>query len=210
MSGNVESGSARRPRVIARPAVPPGPLAALKGLLYELYLQAGAPTLDRIADWVREDQDLAGAPGRDSVSRIIGDVATPGSQADVVAVAITLARAAGRDPDGTARRARDLWTAARMASARVPAAGIRASEADPRRLGVHAAISVPGVPDEILPEYVPRPGRRRTSRRGRLRLAVHGQDRLRPVPPMPYVPSDRRIRLASAFVATCAPASART
>ena len=30
------------------------------------------------------------------------------------------------------------------------------SEADPRRLGVHAAISVPGVPDEVLPEYVPR------------------------------------------------------
>jgi thioredoxin-like negative regulator of GroEL len=29
-------------------------------------------------------------------------------------------------------------------------------EADPRRLGVHAAISVPGVPDDVLPEYVPR------------------------------------------------------
>jgi hypothetical protein len=29
-------------------------------------------------------------------------------------------------------------------------------EVHPRRLGVHAAISVPGVPDEILPEYVPR------------------------------------------------------
>ncbi len=37
-----------------------------------------------------------------------------------------------------------------------PPGAIRASEADPRRLGVHAAISVPGVPDEILPEYVPR------------------------------------------------------
>ena len=33
---------------------------------------------------------------------------------------------------------------------------VRVSEADPRRLGVHAAISVPGVPDEVLPEYVPR------------------------------------------------------
>jgi hypothetical protein len=30
------------------------------------------------------------------------------------------------------------------------------SEAEPRRLGVHAAISVPGVPDEVPPEYVPR------------------------------------------------------
>ena len=37
-----------------------------------------------------------------------------------------------------------------------PAGAVRVSEADPRRLGVHAAISVPGVPNEVLPEYVPR------------------------------------------------------
>jgi hypothetical protein len=37
-----------------------------------------------------------------------------------------------------------------------PASVVRAGEADPRRLGVHAAISVPGVPDEVPPEYVPR------------------------------------------------------
>ena len=37
-----------------------------------------------------------------------------------------------------------------------PAGAVRAGNADPRRLGVHAAISVPGVPDEGLPEYVPR------------------------------------------------------
>ena len=35
-----------------------------------------------------------------------------------------------------------------------PAGGIRVREADPRLLGVHAAISVPGVPDEVPPEYV--------------------------------------------------------
>jgi thioredoxin-like negative regulator of GroEL len=39
---------------------------------------------------------------------------------------------------------------------RAPTGGVRVSEADPRRLGVHAAISVPGVPDEVPPEYVPR------------------------------------------------------
>ena len=33
---------------------------------------------------------------------------------------------------------------------------MRVGEADPRLLGVHAAISVPGVPDEVPPEYVPR------------------------------------------------------
>ena len=37
-----------------------------------------------------------------------------------------------------------------------PPGGVRVSEADPRRLGVHAAISVPGVSDEVAPEYVPR------------------------------------------------------
>ena len=36
-----------------------------------------------------------------------------------------------------------------------PAAAVRVSEADPQRLGVHAAISVPGVPEEIPPKYVP-------------------------------------------------------
>ena len=36
------------------------------------------------------------------------------------------------------------------------AARVRAGEVDPRRLGVHSAISVPGVPDEVPPEYIPR------------------------------------------------------
>ena len=34
--------------------------------------------------------------------------------------------------------------------------GVRVADADLRRLGVHAAISVPGVRDEVPPEYVPR------------------------------------------------------
>ncbi len=37
-----------------------------------------------------------------------------------------------------------------------PPGGVRVAEADLRRLGVHAAISVPGMPDEVLPEYVTR------------------------------------------------------
>jgi hypothetical protein len=37
-----------------------------------------------------------------------------------------------------------------------PAGAVRVGEADPRRMGVHAAISVPGVSEEVLPEYVPR------------------------------------------------------
>ena len=157
MSGDGKGrGPVRRPRVIERPQVPPGPLADLKALIYELYLQAGTPTLDEIAAWIAEDDELAGAPGRDTISRVIGDPGLPASQADVVAVVTVLARAARWDPGDAAGRARDLWVAARMASARYPAGGIRVSQADPRRLGVHAAISVPGVPDEVPPEYVPR------------------------------------------------------
>jgi hypothetical protein len=37
-----------------------------------------------------------------------------------------------------------------------PAGAVRVGEADSRRLGVHEAISLPGVPDEVPPEYVPR------------------------------------------------------
>ena len=37
-----------------------------------------------------------------------------------------------------------------------PAKTVRVSQADPRQLGVHAAISVPGVSNEVPPEYVPR------------------------------------------------------
>ena len=157
MSGDGKGrGPVRRPRVIERPQVPPGPLADLKALIYELYLRAGTPTLDEITTAVVDDGELAGAPGRDTISRVIGDPGLPTSQADVVAVVTVLARAARWDPRDAAGRARDLWVAAWMASARYPAGGIRVSQADPRRLGVHAAISVPGVPDEIPPEYVPR------------------------------------------------------
>jgi hypothetical protein len=47
------------------------------------------------------------------------------------------------------RHARTAWSAR-------PAEAVRVSEADPRRLGVNAAISMPGVLDEVPPEYVPR------------------------------------------------------
>jgi TIR domain len=45
---------------------------------------------------------------------------------------------------------------ARSARSARPAEAIRVSEAAPRRLGMHAAISVPGVSDDVPPEYVPR------------------------------------------------------
>ncbi len=45
---------------------------------------------------------------------------------------------------------------AQVARAARPAGAMPVTQADPRQLGVHAAISVPGVADGVLPEYVPR------------------------------------------------------
>jgi hypothetical protein len=156
MSSDEKGGGARRNRAMRRPAVRPGPLADLKSLIYELYLAAGAPTLDEIAAGAREDDTLAGAPGRDTISRIIGSADLPASQADVTAVVTVLARSARADDTHAAELARDLWVAALTDVTRIPAGAIRVSGADPRRLGVHAAIRVPGVPDDGPPEYVPR------------------------------------------------------
>ena len=60
--------------------------------------------------------------------------------AKLAALGITSA-AAAESPAQDARAAR-------------PTGAVRVSQADSRRLGVHAAIGVPGVPDEVLPEYV--------------------------------------------------------
>ncbi len=142
-------------RAIRRPRVPPGPLADLKALLFELYLEAGTPKLDQIEEWLTSTPRDA-SPGRDTVARIIGGPAMPPSYADLAIVVTVLARAALWDPDDAVRRARDLWVAARMDSVRIPAGAVRVNEADPRRLGVHATISVPGTPDDVPPEYVSR------------------------------------------------------
>ena len=48
------------------------------------------------------------------------------------------------------------WERARTADLARPAGGVRVRDARPRLLGVHAAISVPGMPDDLPPEYVPR------------------------------------------------------
>jgi hypothetical protein len=156
MSGDRKGGAVRRPRPIGRPRVQPGPLADLKDLIYRLYLRARTPTLDEITAAVASDNDLVGCPGRDTIGRVIGDPGLPPSHDDVVAVVTVLARAAGSDSGDAAGRAVDLWIEARMASARIPLAAVKVSQADPQRLGVHPAISVPGVADALPPEYVPR------------------------------------------------------
>jgi hypothetical protein len=156
MSSDEKSAPVRRRRAIERPHMPPGPLADLKAFLYELYVEAGTPALDEIAAWIAQDQDVTGWPGRDTVTRIIGGTRMPPSQADVITVAVVLARAACWDPRDAAQRARDLWVAARMAPAQSPPGWVQVSDAAARQLGVHASISVRGVPDDVLPKYVAR------------------------------------------------------
>jgi thioredoxin-like negative regulator of GroEL len=48
------------------------------------------------------------------------------------------------------------WERASTADLARPAGGVRTRDARPQLLGVHAAISVPGMPDDLPPEYVSR------------------------------------------------------
>ena len=92
------------------------------------------------------------------------DTPLPGLLSDMVTVDLR-----GRTPEQFAGMVADKLAAlgiigpAPSADARDPARGtesvppagaVRADEADPRRLGVHSAISVPGAPDEAPPGYV--------------------------------------------------------
>ncbi|WP_217212460.1 hypothetical protein [Streptomyces sp. AC550_RSS872] len=168
MSGDIGGGlpgpkeSPRRPRQLTRARVGwPLALRELKELLYEVYLAAGAPSLDEITGDFANDDTLVGSPSRDTVRRVITDGERPGQQADVVAVATVLARRAAWDVPDAAGRVRDLWVQAGMAKG----AGRLISElrGDVRLvldggLGVHPALDTGGARDRlgILPVYVPR------------------------------------------------------
>jgi hypothetical protein len=127
----------RRARAIARPALPAGPLSELKNLLYCLYEEAGCPTLDDIVLRIREDDDLPGAPERDTVRRCIGSRTLPANQHDLVSVARVLARMAGWDESDAADRARRWWVTARTAR---PTGQLIDELDDPFTFEVHRAI----------------------------------------------------------------------
>jgi tetratricopeptide (TPR) repeat protein len=155
MSRDERERSVRRPRAVARPQVPAGPLRDLKDLLYEMYLQAGMPTLDEIAGEIGKLHELDGAPERDTIRRCLGTPELPANQHDAVAVATVLARAARWDQHDAVARVRTLWVEAKMA----PHLGQPIGElADPLALEVHRAIDVgAGQADlPVLPLYVER------------------------------------------------------
>lgn len=162
MSGDAGGRAVRRPRTLRRAHAGPGPVQELKDLLYEVYLAAGAPSLDEIAADVAADDALAGAPGRDTISRCISAPDLPPGQADAVSVAVVLARRAVWDEHDLAGQVRGLWVRARMA---VPAGRQLGEFTDPTALEVHRAIQI-GLPADagslpVLPAYVERDHDRR-------------------------------------------------
>ncbi|MFF9819796.1 hypothetical protein [Streptomyces sp. NPDC014006] len=165
MSGDTGGDPARhkRSRALEQARVGwPRALRELKDLLYEVYLAAGAPSLDDIAADIdsadAEDHAILGAPSRDTVRRIISDPVQPPNQADVVSVAVVLARGAAWDASDLAGRVRDLWVQARMAQG----VGLPLGEFDDRRvladLEVHPALDTGNSCDRfgVLPAYVQR------------------------------------------------------
>jgi hypothetical protein len=146
------SAPIRRPRPISRPRLHDGPLKQLKDLLYQLYLDAGAPSMDDIATWISADDNLPGAPERDSIRRCIGSAEPPPNQHDVVSIAAVLARAARWNIDDAQVRIRSLWVKAHLV---VPLGTPVQELSNPIVLKVHPVIDVPGAP-EGLPSYLPR------------------------------------------------------
>ncbi|MFG3494306.1 hypothetical protein [Streptomyces sp. NPDC047928] len=126
-------------RPLERPSgVAFGELRALKEFLYELYVEAGTPTVADIARWIRDDDGHAGSPSKDAVHRIIASAELPAGQADVMAVASVLAQEAGWDAAHASWQARRLWVTARLARP----LGTPVPDLDPFALEVHRAITL--------------------------------------------------------------------
>ncbi|WP_405421956.1 tetratricopeptide repeat protein [Streptomyces erythrochromogenes] len=160
MSPDERRGAGRRPRPVARPQIPPGPLHDLKAFLYQLYVEAQTPSIDDIVAAAAADDDLPGAPLRDTVHRLLGDARIPPQQADATTVASVLARMAGWDCTDAATRTRELWVRARL-HVGGPSGYLRsvAELDDPFALEVHRSIEVGDEPPGLsgsLPRYVPR------------------------------------------------------
>ena len=144
----------RSRRPLSPPALAPGPLRDLKELLYEVYLAAGAPTLSELAESIADQDDLAAAPSRDTIRRVLSAPVVPPGQADTVTVAVALARQAVWDPARLAERVHDLWIAARTAPA---APGMSLTQPlDPLAFGVHSALGSEDGRSGALPVYVRR------------------------------------------------------
>jgi predicted negative regulator of RcsB-dependent stress response len=145
-----------RRRLVARPVLPPGPLAELKNALYGMYLSADAPAVARIRDRIREladgdeASDPTAAPSNDAIHAVLSSPALPANTRHVIAVAAALLYPHAVpglvvQVRGNPRieRIRQLWEQAVLAEQAMehrPPGAVRVREARPRLLGVHAAI----------------------------------------------------------------------
>lgn len=145
------------PRGITRADLPAGPARDLRDAIYDLYLHAAAPTLDELATEIASNDELPGAPGRDTIHRAISGAALPNQQ-DAVSIAMALARSAGVDHATTAQHIRELWAAAMTAPATSQhRLGRPIAECDPLALEVHPSLALGDSADEpVLPPYVHR------------------------------------------------------
>jgi hypothetical protein len=102
-------------------------------LIREIMLRgSGGGPLVPVADRLNHDlTHLQGQRVEGMLARLLALLATPAPRADAVGLP-------------------------REAGPALPAGAVRVGDADPRRLGVHAAISTPGIPEEVPPEYAPR------------------------------------------------------
>ncbi|KDN86136.1 hypothetical protein [Kitasatospora cheerisanensis] len=152
MGSDENRGTAAKARQVPPPQLPPGPLREFKEYLYRLYLDAGAPTLAGIAAAVGERDDLPGAPGKDTVARILRGDTLPGRD-DAVSVAAVLAVRAGRPPEEAQEAVRARWA---EASAHRPARPRTLRQWEPSALGVRPAPAADGSDRGTHTEYVER------------------------------------------------------
>ena len=98
--------------------------------------------------------------GGDVIGRWSGRQGDPRRGRDNAESGLSLKGAAGVQIGSENVQLNYFYGSARQAASpgtdRAPIGFIRVIEADVRRMGVHAAISVPGIPDEVLPEYIER------------------------------------------------------
>ncbi len=156
--------------MVKRPALPPGPVADLNMALYGLYRAAGAPSMERIRDRIRElateaDEngkevsDPTATPSHDTVHAVLTAPTPPTNVNNVIAVTAALLHPQKLMGEVSVVRGhpqveeiRRLWAAA---VAYVPL-GRLLTEVPAQHLEVRRTLP-PGAPDEgPLPAYIPR------------------------------------------------------
>ena len=159
-------------RPVERVALPAGPARDLRDAIYQVYVEAGCPRLEELANAIADDDGFAGAPKKDLIGKVISGDTLPTRQ-DCITIGQALAREAGREDVGAlADEIRRLWIAARAAPSTAisiesvgtaPPLGRPIGACDPIALEVHRAIDVSGGRGQmsLLPPYVERDHDRR-------------------------------------------------